>query len=133
MEQHREAIFLGVEEIPGGGEEGAGRVGAGWRGFCGDGPQRGEEGRQLCGLSKQTDRLHTLSTAVQGFSEAGACPAQTQSGEGEGEDSPGQSRRGRDVTGVTPVEHTGGRGWEGRPLASCAPGGCWADGWAGSS
>lgn len=73
----------------------------------------------------QTDRQTAhLSTAVQGFSEPGAGRAQTQSGEGEGEDSPGQGRRGRDVTGITPVEHTGGRGWEGRPLASCAPGGC---------
>ena len=74
-----------------------------------------------------------LSTAVQGFSEPRACQAQTQSGEGEGEDSPGQSRHGRDVTGVTLVEHAGRRGWEGRPLASCALGGCWADGWVGSS
>lgn len=57
--QHREAKLLGVEEIPGGGEERAGRVGARRRGFRGDGPQRGEEGRLLCGLSKQTDRLHT--------------------------------------------------------------------------
>ena len=62
----------------------------------------------------QTDRQTAhLSTAVQGFSEPRACQTQTQSGEGEGEDSPGQSRPGRDVTSVTPVEHTGRRGWEG--------------------
>lgn len=59
MEQHREAKLLSVEEIPGGGEERAGRAGAGWRGFRGDGPQRGEEGRLLCGFFIQTDRLHT--------------------------------------------------------------------------
>ena len=74
-----------------------------------------EERRGDCCVGFPNRQTAHLSTAVQGFSEPRACQAQTQSGEGEGEDSPGQSRHGRDVTGVTLVEHAGRRGWEGQP------------------
>lgn len=118
-----------VEERRGEGWEGRGRTeGLPW----GWSPER--RGGETVVWVFHTDRQTAHpSAAIQGFSEPGACRAQTQCGEGEGEDSLGQSRRGRDVTGITPVEHTGGRGWEGRLQASCAPGGCWADGRAGSS